>query len=151
EAFFAPRSTDARAFVGISEALEACSRFVYLSSQDYLKSEYCKYEWSAFLERCARDENLAIVGVQLDEAEPPSLLTAWYFLGRREGGAQPAAETGWMAELLERVRRRRAAPTTRLSREQIADLAASFAHRVMEGPENVDLLAEPLGPASLRH
>ncbi len=155
EVFFAAEQRDPRLFAAISEALDGCSRFIYLNSESYLVSEYCRLEWTAFISRYgASQDDLDVIGVMLDAAEPPPLLRGWLYVAQREVGADPAAGTAWMEQVLARVRQRRvarAANDEKLSGDRIAALAAELARAVLGGPANADLLDRPLLERQARH
>jgi molybdopterin-guanine dinucleotide biosynthesis protein A len=144
DVFFAPRSTDTRVMAGIASAIDSTSRFIYLISKDYVKSRYCEFEWSAFLNRCGRNSELKIIGAQLDDTEPPGLLQAWLYIDRSKLGSNPVSETQWMNAILELVRQPKPPPPLDPSDEEIRSIADRIARLILESPENLDLLQKPL-------
>jgi TIR domain len=144
DVFFFPRAEESKVMASISAAIEGSSRFVYLLSKNYVKSGYCEMEWSAYADRCGRDRKLKIIGVQLDDTNPPSILTAWKYLNRAALGSDPFSDTSWMKVLIQEIRSTSPVSPGRPSNEDILGIADQFSRRVVEGPENRDLLQAPL-------
>src|SRR5438309_11689247 len=133
DVFFAPRSTDTRVMAGIASAIDSTSRFVYLLSKDYVKSRFCEFEWSAFLNRCGQNSELKIIGAQLDEANPPGLLQAWLYISRDKLGPNPVSEPQWMNTILELVRAHEEDQQIAPTDDEIRLIADSIARRILEG------------------
>lgn len=60
----------------ISEEIEESHALIMLISDDYLRSAYCKDEWTSFYMRYSKSNKNSIYPILLNDAEPPALLSA---------------------------------------------------------------------------
>lgn len=59
----------------INDGLDNCDALVMIISEHYLKSVYCKDEWSAFYKRAAANRKCMIYPIIIDGSEPPALIS----------------------------------------------------------------------------
>ena len=60
----------------ISEEIEESHALIMLISDDYLRSAYCKDEWTSFYMRYSKTNKNSIYPILINDAEPPALLSA---------------------------------------------------------------------------